>query len=91
MAKHQSYFEHSSSDPLQCPQCGWSGTAGDAANEMYRELMDFSCPSCDTMLLIVPYPTIDEMRRYAAAGNEKAKRELAEFERLADEAAKREQ
>ena len=90
MAEHKSYFDHDSSDPLQCAQCGWTGPAGDAFHEAYRELMDFVCPRCDTMLLIVPYPTVDEMRRYAAAGNEKAVRELAEFERLADEADRRE-
>jgi hypothetical protein len=34
------------------------------------------------MLLVVTYQTLDEMRRYAAAGNQKAIRELADYEQL---------
>jgi hypothetical protein len=47
---------------------------------MYSELMDFVCPRCKTMRLIVSYLTVDEMREYAAAGSEKAIREIAAAE-----------
>ena len=47
--------------------------------------MDFRCPDCDRIILIVSHPTVAEMREYAAAGNEKAIRELADFERRASE------
>ena len=84
MAIHRPYFEHELSDPARCEVCGWAGTAEEAAGELYQELMDFRCPDCDRIILIVSYPTVAEMREYAAAGNEKAIRELADFERLAN-------
>ena len=43
---------------------------------MFDELFDVCCPSCDTMLLIVGYPTFAEIEEAAKRGNEEALREL---------------
>ena len=85
MAIHRPSYEHELSDPARCQDCGWTGTAQEAFGEIYRELTDFRCPDCDRLILIVPHVTVAEMREYAAAGNEKAIRELADFERRANE------
>jgi hypothetical protein len=65
------YGEYSESMELVCP-CGWTGPARDAPMEMHNDLFDRSCPECDTMLLIVPYPTTAQTLAAAAAGNEEA-------------------
>ena len=41
-------------------------------HEFYREVMDGSCPQCFTMLLVVSFPTFDEIELAAAAGIEEA-------------------
>ena len=82
MAEMRSYFADDDSEALTCPVCGWSGRACRAGQEYFDELMHYECPECQKILRIVPYPTVDEMRAWAARGNEKAIRELAEFERL---------
>ena len=84
MAEMRSYFADNDTETLMCPVCGWSGRARAAGKEYFRELMHYECPSCRKVLRIVPYPTVDEMRAWAAAGNEKAIRELAEFDRLSE-------
>lgn len=42
------------------------------SKEPFSELMDFSCPSCDKMILIVSYPTLEEIEQAAAYGNTEA-------------------
>jgi hypothetical protein len=46
-AKLLEYHEYRKDEKLTCPRCGWSGQAGEAATELYRELFDVSCPVCD--------------------------------------------
>ena len=55
-----------------CPSCGWQGVADGMDMELYAELADYSCTECDDMILIVSFPTMEETRTAAAAGNEKA-------------------
>ena len=75
-------YEYRENERLACPHCGWSGQAGEADRGFYEELFDVSCPRCEKMLLVVSYPTIEETRRAAAAGNDAAKRELPNIERM---------
>jgi hypothetical protein len=44
--------------------------------------MDYSCPTCDTMLAIIPFPTEEEVREAAAEGNTEAKKELRHRKQL---------
>src|SRR5204863_2296544 len=81
MGKHRSgpyakplrYYEYDENAELACWNCDWRGRAQDGSQETHRELFDVSCPHCDTMLLIVSYPTIEETKAAAAAGNSAAK------------------
>jgi hypothetical protein len=70
MDRHRSYYEVEMDDPISCA-CGWSGTVFDGF-EPYDELYDVRCQECNRMLLIVSYPTIEETKEAAAAGNRRA-------------------
>jgi len=66
---------------FHCPACGWSGRPfDDMAPEGFRELMHFECGACEMILVIVVYPTVEETRTAAAAGNAEAKWELRRWE-----------
>jgi hypothetical protein len=73
MAEIMQYFDYSESMPLTCA-CGWAGPVKDAPMEISERdpLFDRSCPRCGTMLLIVPYPTFEQTREAAEAGNTEA-------------------
>jgi hypothetical protein len=75
------YYDYNRVMPLVCPVCGWSGSAGAAETEWHRDLLDISCPKCGKMLLVVPYPTFEQVKVAAAAGNEAASAQLAVVER----------
>jgi len=49
-------------------QCGWAGTFKEMNNGFFAELIDGTCPTCDTMLAIRSLPTRDEIRTAAEAG-----------------------
>lgn len=71
------YTEYSKEMELGCPSCGWTGRAEDAEIEEYKDLFDVSCPKCSKMLLVVPYPTFQQTRESAAAGNLEANAALS--------------
>lgn len=56
------YYELDENEIVECPECGWRGTEGEAGIEVYELLSDRSCPECDKMLLVVPHPTFEETR-----------------------------
>jgi len=70
------YTEFSGKMPLVCPNCHWIGAAKDGATEEYKDLFDVSCPKCSKMLLVVPFPTEEQAKEAAAAGNVEAMRVL---------------
>lgn len=59
------YFEYSAASPLRCTECNWSGIAQDGVRDNHSDLFDVSCPKCEKMLLVVPYPTFDQIREAA--------------------------
>lgn len=54
--------------------CGWTGRVREMSIGGFDELIDGSCPDCETMLIIRSFPTRDEIRVAAAAGNRDAAR-----------------
>ena len=66
------YFDNYRSETFTCPVCGWSGGFGQLEQEQYRDLFDGSCPQCEKMLIVVSFPTAEEIRKAAADGNEGA-------------------
>jgi hypothetical protein len=75
-AKPIDYYDYDEDAELACWKCGWHGQARDGSRGYYKELFDISCPKCDTMLLIVSHPTIDETKEAAASGNARAQAAL---------------
>jgi hypothetical protein len=53
--------------------CGWSGPNSSISMfETFGELFEYYCPGCNEELGLVMYPTFDEIREAAAAGDEEA-------------------
>lgn len=67
MAITFNYYDDWKSAILECPRCGWKGTFDQGSVELYKELMDSSCPKCPwldaPMLAIVNWPTIEESQQ----------------------------
>lgn len=61
---------------LSCP-CGWEGDSRAMAMELHDQVTDYACPQCGNLLLIVPHPTLDDVRQAAAAGHPEAIEQLA--------------
>lgn len=80
MAENCNYYGEWRNKSFNCPNCNWLGSASDMDMEMHAELADYSCPRCETMVLIVSYPTLEETRIAAAAGNAEAIAELRRFD-----------
>src|SRR4051812_7184278 len=68
-AKILDYFQYDKRAALACPSCAWKGTGAEGHRGIFDELFDVRCPDCSNMLLIVSYPTFDQIREAAAAGN----------------------
>src|SRR3954447_21287073 len=68
-AKVLEYFQYDAEQPITCPSCSWSGTGAAGHRGVYSELFDVSCPTCSKMLLVVGYPTVDQIRAAAVGGN----------------------
>ncbi len=79
-AKVLRYYQYDEQSPVECPACGWSGRGVDGDVNHFDELFDVRCPRCDTMLLVVGWPTLDEMREAAERGNADARRALEDYE-----------
>ena len=77
MAKIVQSLDTDLDEVITCSSCGWSGRIGDNM-EVYSEVADVTCV-CGRMLLIMQFPTIDEVKKAAAEGNPKARRELQHF------------
>jgi hypothetical protein len=88
-ATHVKYWDYDRQAAVTCPACGWSGRAADHETA-FSDLLDVRCGACDRMLLIVGFPTADETRVAAAAGNPEARAELRTVERREARAAKAE-
>lgn len=66
-------------DDIFVCRCGWRGTTMQLSAGWYEQVIDGSCPQCDTMLLVRPRGATDrEIRRAAKAGHPSAIRMLEE-------------
>jgi len=61
------WYDLQEHDEFSC-QCGWTGVFREMSNGFFDELIDGSCPRCDTMLAIRSLPTLGEIRAAAAVG-----------------------
>jgi predicted RNA-binding Zn-ribbon protein involved in translation (DUF1610 family) len=76
-AIYEYYDEEWRAKVFQCPKCGWGGTHDEMAGpNIFEELVDYGCPNCPKMLLIISHPFMSQTIEAAAAGNEHALYEL---------------
>lgn len=78
-ATYLNYWDYHRDTPVTCPGCGWTGCPP-GHEEVYDDLLDVHCPDCGRMLLVVPFPTLEETRAAAAEGNPDAQEELPDAE-----------
>ena len=69
------YWDYDRNATIVCTSCDWAGAAN-RGEAMHRDLLDVTCPGCQKLLLMIPFPTVEETRAAAAAGNERAQAEL---------------
>ena len=76
MALSVSYYDEGwRTKELKCA-CGWRGTSAATPRELFAELCEYSCPACHASLILVSFPTADEVRTAAARGNAEAQAQL---------------
>ncbi len=57
------YYGAWKEDIFVCDKCGWKRTGEECAQgEMFKDLFEIDCPSCNKRLDVVLYPTIEESR-----------------------------
>ena len=71
MARHVRYYEFDQAAPIVCSNCGAEGSY-DAWSEHYTISSTSPAASAALMLFIVGYPTIEDVREYAAKGHPEA-------------------
>lgn len=79
MSNDREYFD----DPeerFSCPRCSWSGTRNTMAIELFDALFEIRCPACGQRVGVVSYPTADQIREAARAGNAEATHMLERIE-----------
>ena len=78
-AKVLRYYQYDEKRELTCRSCGWVGPGARARTNFFSELFDVRCPSCNTMLLVVGFPTLGEIEDAAKRGNREAQAELGQI------------
>jgi hypothetical protein len=77
--RHLAYWDYDPDSRVECPVCHWSGEAS-SNQEIFEDVLDVRCGSCDSMLLVVAFPTLAETREAATAGNPRAQADLPDIE-----------
>lgn len=71
MAESTNYFSDWKTRKYRC-DCGWNGSASELTKDFFAELMAYACPTCDRNLVLVSFPSADEVETAAAAGDAEA-------------------
>jgi hypothetical protein len=75
IVKH--YFEPGwRTHPVTCV-CGWQGESAAMVMQLHEEVTDYACPDCESTLLIVSHPDLQQVKLAAADGNAEAQQQLA--------------
>jgi len=57
------WYRYRDDDLILCA-CGWVGPIADVPREMFHELVEYTCPMCDSTLLIRSLATLKEAARH---------------------------
>jgi hypothetical protein len=74
------FWDYDREARVRCPGCGWEGRAAEG-EDLAKDLLEVRCPLCERMLRIIPFPTLDQTRAAASAGNPRAQAELSGVDR----------
>ena len=73
----KNYFEPGwRTRPMTCV-CGWQGESAAMVMQLHEEVTDYACPDCESTLLIVPHPDMEQVMQAAADGDAEAQQQLA--------------
>lgn len=78
-SKYISWLDYDPTAVIRCARCDWSGEGG-PHEQLFEQLLDVTCPRCDSMLLVVTFATLEETRAAALEGNDRAIAYLPEIE-----------
>ncbi|MGD0863131.1 MAG: hypothetical protein ABSA21_10280 [Candidatus Limnocylindrales bacterium] len=81
MVSH-SYYDRGPETPVQCRHCGWDGPFSALKAALFSEVIEYDCPACYEIVLVLSLPTYDDVRAAAAAGNQRAIADLPNAERV---------
>ena len=82
MPQYPNYFDGWQDREIACDSCEWRGTgSGTAMGEVFRDLYERDCPQCGSRLLVVSFPTPEEIRAAAAESNPEALSMLKSLEK----------
>ena len=76
MSELRNYYSNWKNEIYECLKCNRKFKVNEMTFEAFSELMEFSCPDCDTIVLIVGSPSDDQRKEAALSGNEEAIQEL---------------
>lgn len=65
------YYDYTDDYPIHCPHCGWKGTKKDTDKVPFEDCLLLVCPQvdCDRSIMTIHYPTPEDTRESAQAGN----------------------
>jgi len=65
------YYDYTDDYPLECKHCGWRGTKKEADEIPFEQCLGVYCPrpKCGWPIMTIDYPTPEETRQAAKAGN----------------------
>ncbi|MCH8547001.1 MAG: hypothetical protein LAT54_09735 [Cryomorphaceae bacterium] len=60
------YYTYKSTE-FRCEKCGWTGLGEEATQgEMFNELFEIHCRTCDEAIAAIPYPTFEEVLEHGS-------------------------
>lgn len=82
------YYERKSAH-MSCSDCPWTGLGTDLQlGEVFGEVAEYNCPGCGTKVISCAFPTYEEIRAAAEAGDAEAQEQLVSVERARERAAR---
>ncbi len=80
MGKVLKYYSDWQHETFTCSQCGWAGTVSYEDLEVGDVAATIECKKCYRSLGVVMFPSLQQTKEAAAAGNEEAIKALPSFE-----------
>ena len=81
LVEYHDYFDGWQGREIKCGYCEWQGLGSETQQgELFEQLVERDCPKCHERILVIPFPTSEEIRSAAADGNKEAAESLKSVE-----------